>query len=319
MSVVDRAGNVLLDELVRQERPVTDYLTEFSGMSAGLLDGVQTTLSDVQARLRDMLWRGSILVGHSLENDLRVLRLYHPRIIDTAVWYKTGEAKRRNKQSLLVLADRYLDRRIQCNGTGTGGDHGDHGGGAGHDSVEDATTALDLALRLLIRPPRRNMAVSIHERSFCALLRQHGHDSLVLGPMKCGGPHVGTHLMTGSSVIVSNHESDTLQALNDAATADVLPALTWASLAHVADTGPATLATLEAQLASITAALEAVAGTTLLCVVGTPGRGGGPGRRRPPKKSGVGKGRRGAGRKPTPTPLPPDPSALVYTTRIVKN
>ena len=55
MSVVDRAGKVLLDELVRQERPVTDYLTEFSGMSAALLDGVQTTLTDVQARLRAML------------------------------------------------------------------------------------------------------------------------------------------------------------------------------------------------------------------------------------------------------------------------
>ena len=73
----------------------------------------------------------SILVGHSLENDLAVLKLVHSHIIDTAVRYTHPTPG--FKHSLRFLAANYLNRSIQS-------------GKMGHDPREDAKAALDLTI-----------------------------------------------------------------------------------------------------------------------------------------------------------------------------
>jgi hypothetical protein len=50
----------------------------FSGITAETLAPVKTTLEDVQWHLRQLLPASAILVGHSLENDLRALHVRHP-------------------------------------------------------------------------------------------------------------------------------------------------------------------------------------------------------------------------------------------------
>jgi RNA exonuclease 1 len=78
------------------------------------------------------VYKETILVGHSLENDLTALRISHSSIIDTAVLYRYNRG-RCCKIALRVLAKKFLNREIQNTGSG-------------HDSVEDARAALELAL-----------------------------------------------------------------------------------------------------------------------------------------------------------------------------
>lgn len=73
----------------------------------------------------------TILVGHSLENDLLALRISHKSVIDTAVLYKIRPAH--HKTALRVLSRKFLSRQIQDSENG-------------HDSIEDARAAMDLAI-----------------------------------------------------------------------------------------------------------------------------------------------------------------------------
>lgn len=97
---------------------------------------VTTTLKDIQLKLYELLTPRSVLIGHSLNSDLTALKITHPFIIDTALIYPHPRGPPL-KSSLKYLAQKYLNRQIQKG-------HGSTGPGAGHDSIEDARTCLDL-------------------------------------------------------------------------------------------------------------------------------------------------------------------------------
>lgn len=97
---------------------------------------VTTTLADIQNMLVKILHPRTILLGHSLNSDLKALKITHPFIIDTAIIYPHPRGPPL-KSSLKWLAQKYLNREIQKG-------HGTTGPAAGHDSIEDARTCLDL-------------------------------------------------------------------------------------------------------------------------------------------------------------------------------
>ncbi|PHU05495.1 hypothetical protein BC332_26317 [Capsicum chinense] len=68
---VDRNLEVKLNEFVNPSKPIADYQTEITGITAGDLDGVSCSLADVQTSMKKLLSHGTILIGHSLHNDLR--------------------------------------------------------------------------------------------------------------------------------------------------------------------------------------------------------------------------------------------------------
>ena len=128
VSVIDEQGECVYDTFVKPYTVVLDYRTRYSGISEELLDGVTTTLADVQQKLKQIIPADAILVGQSLENDLRSLKLFHPYVIDTSLLF-TNNSK--YKPKLRVLAHSLLKSTIQTSDKG-------------HSSVEDALTCMKL-------------------------------------------------------------------------------------------------------------------------------------------------------------------------------
>lgn len=73
------------------------------------------TLRDVQAVLMSMFHAKTVLVGHSLESDLKALKLIHDVVVDTSILFphKMGPPK---KRALKTLCIENLKRIIQENG-----------------------------------------------------------------------------------------------------------------------------------------------------------------------------------------------------------
>ena len=130
ITVLDISGNLVFESFVKPEARIIDYNTRFSGITKKDLSSIKTTLKEVQYELLQFIYAETILIGHGLENDLRVLKIIHPKVIDTAMIFphEWGLPYRRSLRSLARI---YLRRFIQM----------DY-----HDSAEDARSAGDLIL-----------------------------------------------------------------------------------------------------------------------------------------------------------------------------
>uniref|UniRef100_A0A8C8VI68 Exonuclease domain-containing protein n=1 Tax=Pelusios castaneus TaxID=367368 RepID=A0A8C8VI68_9SAUR len=132
VTVVDSGLQVAYDTIVKPDNEIIDYNTRFSGVIEEDLKNITTSIRDVQAILLNMFSADTILIGHSLENDLFALKLIHNTVVDTAVVFphRLGLPHKRALRNL--MAD-YLRRIIQ-----------DDVGG--HDSSEDAAACMELML-----------------------------------------------------------------------------------------------------------------------------------------------------------------------------
>ncbi|GAB6033732.1 RNA exonuclease 1 [Chamberlinius hualienensis] len=128
VTLISEYGFVVYDELVNPSSPIIDYNTRFSGLTAEDFKFVIKTLTDVQFDLLSIIYDSTILVGHGLENDLKLLKLVHTKIVDTTSLYphKHGLPYRRALKELVKI---YLHKDIQA---GT------------HDSKEDAVSCMEL-------------------------------------------------------------------------------------------------------------------------------------------------------------------------------
>ena len=89
ISVIDIPSRaVLYDTLVKPEGQVLSYMTQYSGITKWTLKGVQKTLDEARHDLlKNVIYRDTIVVGHALHNDLRLLRIAPKQIIDISLLY----------------------------------------------------------------------------------------------------------------------------------------------------------------------------------------------------------------------------------------
>lgn len=118
-----------------------EYLIRWSGITEEALRNVTTTATETRDTFMGLLkasqsrtGRVPILLGHSLESDLRAIKYCHPRCIDTALLYHHPRG-RPLKPGLAWLTKKWCGREIQNRGEG------------GHDAEEDARACIELLQR----------------------------------------------------------------------------------------------------------------------------------------------------------------------------
>jgi hypothetical protein len=145
LSAVDvLTGEALVDALVDPMHTVSNWRRRISGLSNEAL----RTAKDAGTQLRG--WRGArralwrhindktILVGHALNNDLRLLRMRHDKVVDTHILTRTAMATDLARNwSLQKLSLSFLRRIIQD---------------GPHCSTEDALAAAHI-VRVIVSNP----------------------------------------------------------------------------------------------------------------------------------------------------------------------
>jgi len=130
VSIVNQTGYCIYDKYVTPTAKITDFRTAVSGIRPANLRNAED-FKKVQKEVSDLL-ADRIVVGHSLQNDFKVLSLAHPRRLtrDTAKYRLFREmAKSFKTPSLKQLAQTVLGIQIQ---------QGEH------DSITDAKVAMQL-------------------------------------------------------------------------------------------------------------------------------------------------------------------------------
>lgn len=116
ITIVNYDEKVVYDKYVQPQNRVIDYNTRYSGITAETLASSDTlTLPEIQAVLLSMFHSKSILIGHSLESDLKSLKIIHSNVVDTSVLYphKMGPPK---KRALKTICIEQLKKIIQEDG-----------------------------------------------------------------------------------------------------------------------------------------------------------------------------------------------------------
>eukprot|EP01134_Creolimax_fragrantissima_P000507 CFRG0507T1 len=113
VAIVNAHGQTILNEYVAIKEKVTDYRTHVSGITKEKLEGAKD-FETVQKMVHDMCG-DKIIVGHSLQNDLKVLMLSHSKsmIRDTAKYKPLRSFAKGRTPSLKLLAEKVLEIQIQ--------------------------------------------------------------------------------------------------------------------------------------------------------------------------------------------------------------
>lgn len=138
VTIVDKYGKIVYEKLIKPSNDIIDYNTKFSGITKKDMQKVTDNLGTVQRELLEYISAETILIGHGLESDLRVLRLLHKKIIDTSIIYPHHKGFP-YRNSLKILAKRVLKRSIQE---------------TTHDPAEDARAAMDLMMAKILLEQR---------------------------------------------------------------------------------------------------------------------------------------------------------------------
>lgn len=130
VTIVDCDCKTVYESLVKPLNPIIDYNTTFSGITKEQMDRTSTSILQVQANILHLCNSKTILIGHSLESDMKALKIIHGSVIDTSVLFphKMGLP---HKRALKALASEFLKKIIQNNVSG-------------HDSAEDAISCMEL-------------------------------------------------------------------------------------------------------------------------------------------------------------------------------
>ena len=191
VSIMGIDHQVLLDAFVFPEHPVIDYRTDIHGLSEKDLTNAES-FANIRSKILDLVSSETILIGHSLEKDLRVLKLVHLKVFDTAIHFPmTKCASPFQKRKLVDLVDEYLKRTMRANTI--------------HDSVEDARACIDLARRKIKKGPTFGIPSKDHSQySIFELCDLQGMASALIGRRE-----FVHRFNTNSNVSVCECDSDT--------------------------------------------------------------------------------------------------------------
>ncbi|CAO3597594.1 unnamed protein product [Absidia cylindrospora] len=128
-SLVNYNGAVLLDIFVKPQEKVTDYRTFVSGITPELLKN-GCTFKEAQQQIADII-KDTVLIGHAVHNDLKVLMLRHPKLLirDTSKYKPFRDTVDGRTPGLKKLVNSILNISIQS---------------GSHSSVEDARFTMSL-------------------------------------------------------------------------------------------------------------------------------------------------------------------------------
>lgn len=145
-------GEVLINNLVKPTQQVKDWRTKVSGVSPALMKSACAAGEVIRGweAARQQLWEfmdvHTVLIGHSLQHDLKALGMLHYNIVDSsiliseAVFTPSAPTQRlKRKWGLKNLAKEILNREIQV-------------GKSGHSALEDAFATRDVVFWCMCNP-----------------------------------------------------------------------------------------------------------------------------------------------------------------------
>ncbi|XP_017048627.1 small RNA degrading nuclease 5 [Drosophila ficusphila] len=164
ISIVNEKYQTVYETLVMPNNRITDYLTQYSGITEDIMKKVTKRLKEVQREVSALLPSDAILVGQSLNSDLNAMRMMHPYVIDTSVCFNISGVRRR-KSKLKHLAKTFLKEDIQENDDG-------------HDSIEDSRATLKLVKTKLANSIEFGDEILLQQKRLQELLNASSGDTI---------------------------------------------------------------------------------------------------------------------------------------------